>query len=202
MLQLTLGNIISLRLALHRYNLSKVGRYHQIVSICQYIILADVALICGCLLRQSQGLGNRLLVGQELIVGEQLVSTRGNCVFRLQQDGDLVLYERSPEGKENALLSSNTEGGKSLRLKQNGNLVLKNTKNKKIWDLKTAGKGGVKLVLNNSCNLTLLKANGNLAWSTSISNEENMAQEAKNRKKFFYRSAGRCWYCYQDDDDM
>ena len=112
----------------------------------------------------------------------------------------MVLYERSPDGEENALLSSGTKKGKFLHLKMNGNLVLKNARGRQIWDLKTAGQGGEKLVLRNSCNLALINAENSIIWSTSVEQAQRRSLR-RSRGSFIYRP-GHCRFCDLIEQDL
>jgi len=95
---------------------------------------------------------------QMLYKGESLKSANGRFELTLQNDGNLVLYEK---GK--AIWSSETNGknAKKLVMQSDGNLVLYGP-NGPIWATNTSGNRNAYLMLQNDGNLVIYKA----VWST------------------------------------
>ena len=101
---------------------------------------------------------NILASSQILYRGEALESPNGRFKLVLQNDGNLVLYDRTK-----ALWSSGTNGknAKKLVMQNDGNLVLYGP-NGPIWASNTSGNRGAFLMIQDDGNLVIYKA----VWST------------------------------------
>ncbi len=101
---------------------------------------------------------NILRSGQMIYQGEALKSPNGRFKLVLQNDGNLVLYDRG-----RALWSSGTNGknARKLVMQSDGNLVLYGP-NGPVWATNTSGNRGAYLMLQDDGNLVIYKA----VWST------------------------------------
>lgn len=98
-----------------------------------------------------------------------LVSKNGQFEAKLQTDGNFVIY-KNPEKK--VLWSTNTYGKGSapytLKIQNNGNIVLFDARKFMFWNSVTGGKGKppYKLTMQNDGNLVLTDGNNLIFWAT------------------------------------
>jgi len=86
-----------------------------------------------------------------------------------------VLYENKKKRFKPIWSSRGTKKGKyKITMKKNGNVVITNGNNKRIWSSNTAGKGvkGHLLFLENDGNLSIYDGKGDKTWSTKTSKKE------------------------------
>ncbi|WP_221089892.1 hypothetical protein [Deinococcus aquaedulcis] len=105
--------------------------------------------------------GNDLLTsGEGMTATDDCVSSRdGRYNLCFQGDGNLVLY-----GPAGALWTTNTAGrGHQLRMQSDGNVVMVNASNQKIWETGTGGHSGAALAVQVDGNLVVYH-NGNVIW--------------------------------------
>jgi len=118
----------------------------------------------------SAGSGsNTLLINEELLAGEYLVSTIGNSQLHMQgSDGNLVLYEKDSHSK--VLWASNTTGhpGARVCMQTDGDLVLYDDAHA-IWKSSTSGHIVTNATLQDDCNFVLYSDKGDTIWSTNTS---------------------------------
>ncbi|NYZ69130.1 lectin [Endozoicomonas sp. SM1973] len=99
-------------------------------------------------------MSDRLLPGQKLEKGQQLVSEDKRYVLSLQHDGNLVLYvDHRP------LWASDTAGiaVERAEMQKDGNLVIYGYDNKPVWASDTAGNPGSQLIMQNDGNAVIYK---------------------------------------------
>lgn len=110
----------------------------------------------------------RMMPGQKLATGQQLVSGNGKARLTLQSDGNLVLY-RVDNGV--ALWASNTQSWTvtQVLMQYDGNVVAygPNLAAGAQWRTATAGNRGASLVLRDDGNLVVLAENGAQLWATN-----------------------------------
>jgi hypothetical protein len=123
--------------------------------------------------------GSDTLLGNGTLETENtLVSTSRNYFAVVQQDGNFVLYKSNSLKRENPLWASNTHGSRNarpytLKLLNNGNLVLFDANNGEVWSTNSAGKGqpgSYKLVMQNDGNLVLYDSKMTAIWATNTWN--------------------------------
>lgn len=112
--------------------------------------------------------GDTLRQGQELTVGQELISKDGRYSLKLRQDGDLVLERIDPKTQR---WSSGTGGSNAtkLALQQDGNLVISRADGSPVWSSQTAGRRAKLLVVQVDGNVVLYE-NDNFtgaAWTTN-----------------------------------
>jgi len=81
--------------------------------------------------------------------------------------------------------SRGTKKGKyKITMKKNGNVVITNGNNKRIWSSNTAGKGvkGHLLFLENDGNLSIYDGKGDKTWSTKTSKKERKKKKYGSKK--------------------
>lgn len=111
--------------------------------------------------------GNRLLANQSLTLGQCLISTN-HYEFKLQTDGNLVLYNRSLQ----PVWAAGTNGKPVNRctMQSDGNLVIYSTSNKAIWASHTDGHPNSYLIVQDDGNVVIYQNVGGInrpIWSTS-----------------------------------
>jgi hypothetical protein len=113
-----------------------------------------------------QPAGNELLGGQGLVPGGDLPSSKGEFLFTLQNDGNLVLY--GPQ--KQPMWDSNTAGDLaiwSLILQNDGNLVIYDVYNNPRWASNTAGHVGSHLTVQDDGNVVIYNVNNTAIWATN-----------------------------------
>ena len=105
--------------------------------------------------------GDTLMAGDRLDVGDALTSPNGAYTVTLQDDGNLVLAARGAP-----VWATGTNGQPVVRaeVQTDGNFVLY-TPDKPVWHSDTRGKKNVRLVLQDDRNLVLYAADG-VAWAS------------------------------------
>ena len=126
-------------------------------AVLKNVILIELAAILtiGCATVQSNPTTTRdkLLPGEELKRGDDLISENGQYRLILQRDGNLVLY--GP--RERPLWSSDTEGipVEKCIMQRDGNLVLYLPTGQRVWASYTHGYPPPFLWLQNDGNLVI-----------------------------------------------
>lgn len=102
--------------------------------------------------------------GQQLTVGESLVSADGRFTLILQQDGNLVLY--GPQHQP--LWDSKTDNRPSHRvtMQTDGDLVIYDGNDSTLWKSGTDGFSDSELVVQNNGNVVIYGTNGHALWYT------------------------------------
>ncbi|PRY51913.1 D-mannose binding lectin [Geodermatophilus tzadiensis] len=103
-----------------------------------------------------------LQAGQELTAGQALRSADGRYRATMQTDGNLVV--QAPDGRV-PWASGSYGAGARLVMQTDGNLVVY-AGTRALWDSRTWGSGATRLVLQDSGDLRLVRADGSTAWST------------------------------------
>jgi len=105
-----------------------------------------------------------------------LNSLNGEYAFRMQNDGNLVLY-----CKGNAVWSSDTSGetvSGGLKFQADGNLVLYDTASTPLWHSNSHGTAASRMVLQNDGNLVLYSNAGEAVWSTGTAGQCDCSDNA------------------------
>lgn len=107
-------------------------------------------------------MANRLNPGERLLKGESRTSNNGRYTFVMQEDGNLVLYERGGR----ALWASGTNGSAVSQciMQADGNLVIYGYP-AAIWASGTAGNPGSYLVVQDDGNVVIYRPNVAI-WAT------------------------------------
>lgn len=101
---------------------------------------------------------DRLLPGQILKKGESLVSNNGLYELAMQEDGNLVLYQKGPNNSVQWLWDDKASAGKAVMysiMQSDGNFVVYDYNNTAIWNTQTGGHPGAFLVVQDDSNLVL-----------------------------------------------
>lgn len=107
---------------------------------------------------------DKLMPGEKLLPGQNLISSNGKFALVMQRDGNLVLYRT---GSTTALWTSGTYG-KNVRwavLQEDGNFVMYE-ENKAIWSTGTYGKKVSCLIVQTDGNVVVYDIGGLALWST------------------------------------
>ncbi|WP_445361450.1 hypothetical protein ACJJIL_06500 [Microbulbifer sp. EKSA005] len=124
---------------------------------------------------------NTLEGGETLLPGDKLVSSSGEYELRMQNDGNLVLYEIHTNSKGDswttALWATHTtgnNGAKAVMQASDANFVVYGANNGPLWaSFKTASfaNKNSKLFLQNDGNLVILKPDMTPIWDTGTADE-------------------------------
>ncbi|WP_456938316.1 polysaccharide deacetylase family protein [Geodermatophilus sp. SYSU D00684] len=105
---------------------------------------------------------SELLAGQQLAVGQEIVSPSGAYRLVMQGDGHVVLYGPA------AMWGSWTfVPGTVLVMQADGNLVAYAPGGRAVWHTATYGSGATRLVVQDDGNLVLYRPDGRAVWSTN-----------------------------------
>lgn len=126
---------------------------------------------------------------EKLKSSEELKSTNGKYLLRMQGDGNLVAYDS--RGK--AFWGSDTAGSGAVEcvMQGDGNLVLRDKKGKAVWATYTDGFKNSKLAIQNDGNLVIYNERGLAVWAKgrikdSMSGGQNLLADeflkSQNRK--------------------
>ncbi len=108
---------------------------------------------------------DRLNSGETLNLGESIKSPNGQYIFRLQNDGNFVLYKvASPTDK--ILWTSKTKNPYvwDVTMYEGGELVIEDSEDYPIWSTPTGGNPGAYLQLQNDGNAVIYRAKGVALW--------------------------------------
>lgn len=137
------------------------------------MISTGLISFCGVSLAQDS-----LEPGQELGSGGTLYSNNGCFALKLQQDGNLVLFNSNQP-----LWSSGTEGRSVQRLwmQPDGNLVMYAYNGQPIWASQTVGRDGSRLVVQNDGNAVIYAPSSNRpVWTTQTSGRSTCRSSSNN----------------------
>lgn len=97
-----------------------------------------------------------------LMKGQWLTSSNGKFTLEMQQDGNLILYNRHL-----ALWShkDTSASGDKLKINKNGYLEFYGQDDQLLWDSKTSGDGKYALLKDDS-NFVVIDSNGKEVWAT------------------------------------
>jgi len=103
---------------------------------------------------------------EKLGISEELRSNNGRYVFKLQQDGKLVVYD----SQKKPLWSSDTYGSGAIEclMQDNGNLLLKNKRGNVVWSTHTDGNTNAKLVMQDDGNLVIYNKREFAVWAKGL----------------------------------
>jgi hypothetical protein len=136
---------------------------------------------------------DRLLPGEELVVGRQLDSPNGWVRLLMQADGNLVLYRTQVT---RALWSSGTAGravGRAL-LRPDGNLVLCSPAGQPVWSSGTGDRAGASLVLQNDGNLVIYDATHQPRWASgTVQDFDTPTIGSQDRDGYHYVETSERW---------
>ncbi len=103
--------------------------------------------------------------GQELNIGNHLLSPEKQSILILQNDGNLVLYsDFKPRWSSNTPGSTNAT---KLVMQNDGNLVLYSQGDRPLWESGTQGNAGAYMTLQTDGNLVVYSQSGIALWNTS-----------------------------------
>lgn len=114
----------------------------------------------------TSGTTNTLSAGNTLAAGAKLVSSNGWYQLIMQNDGNLVIYDKAG----NARWSSKTPIGAAARLimQNDGNAVVyRNSNNAVLWSSGTANSGGNRITMQNDGNLVIYTAANAAVWASA-----------------------------------
>lgn len=108
---------------------------------------------------------DRLLAGQRLDIGDELISRNGRVRLVMQGDGNLVLY-RTDDGAP--LWASDTwqQPVSHAVMQHDGNFVLYSDEEKPYWATNTDGNPGACIVAQDDGNLVLYGGSGTALWAS------------------------------------
>ena len=100
---------------------------------------------------------NKLMPGQNLQRNESITSDNGYFKLILQNDGNLVLYQKVALSSDIVKWATGTQVNnvKECLMQEDGNLVLYEFDSNPVWDSATCGKDGAYLVLQDDGNLVI-----------------------------------------------
>jgi len=115
---------------------------------------------------------NKLISGDQIYSNQYLMSKNRRYIAKLEKDGSFAVYRIS--GRSKKLKWSTKTSGKGvepyrLRLKSNGNLIIFDSRNYKIWSSNTNRAKSIhtySLIMKNNGNLVLMVRNKQV-WSTN-----------------------------------
>lgn len=116
-------------------------------------------------------MADRLNPDQILTSDQEIKSNNGKASLIMQGDGNLVLYETRPGGRQ-ALWASdtwNTPGAPGSRaiMQGDGNLVVYTPDNKPIWASDTSGNPGAYLVMQDDGNAVIYTPDSRPLWASN-----------------------------------
>ena len=104
-----------------------------------------------------------LVGGQTLQTEESVTSCDGRFTFKIQSDGNLVLYQAGV----GAIWANHVYGtGHILAMQGDGHLVVYNSASQPVWYTGTAGNPGAYLSVQNDGNVVVYSAAGQPLWNT------------------------------------
>lgn len=114
----------------------------------------------------TAGTSDRLLSGQNLLQGQQLVSANGWYRLILQNDGNLVIYSKGGS----FVWSTQTQGSGAVRLSMqaDGNLVLYRSNGTFVWNPGMSLGAGQYAVLQNDGNFVVYTASNVFRWNSGV----------------------------------
>jgi L,D-peptidoglycan transpeptidase YkuD (ErfK/YbiS/YcfS/YnhG family) len=116
--------------------------------------------------------GQVLSSGQQLALGQQLVSPNGSYVFLMQGDGNAVVYRSG-----SALWATGTGvAGTVLVMQGDGNLVAYAPGARPVWDTHTGTNPGARVVMQDDGNLVVYRPDGTAVWASKSSASPATAQ--------------------------
>lgn len=107
-------------------------------------------------------IGNTLNKGSSITRCQSLKSSDGSYELKMQEDGNLVLYNNLTSTPLWASKTNNKDG-KNLILQEDGNLVLYNSSNRPLWATNTFSKDVIKIVLENGGYVAMYNSYGSVA---------------------------------------
>lgn len=105
---------------------------------------------------------NTLNSGETLNKDEYLLSTDGQSVFTIQQDGNIVLYSNF---KPSWSLWMPTSANR-ITMQSDGNLVMYNASNQAVWSSGTNGNPGARLTIQTDGNMVIYSAANAPLWAS------------------------------------
>ncbi len=106
---------------------------------------------------------DKLYAGDILEAGTSIKSQNGKYVFKLQNDGNLVLYDSTNKN----LWVSNTAKTVRAVMQNDGNFVIKDAGNIAKWATNSNGNPGAYLIVQNDGNVVIYNKAGTAVWSTN-----------------------------------
>ncbi|GAA3282315.1 hypothetical protein GCM10010493_72890 [Streptomyces lavendulae subsp. grasserius] len=103
--------------------------------------------------------------GSALSTNVAWTSGNGRTIFRLQEDGNLVLYR---DGNPTWQAPNAWGNGNTARMESDGNFVLYNRSMRSVWSSGTSGNNGAFLAVQDDGNLVIYSQDGNQPlWATN-----------------------------------
>jgi hypothetical protein len=90
-----------------------------------------------------------------------IIGVASTCFLKLQDDGNLVLYNGSPDNYSNPLWASNTNGRATEKavMQYDGNFVLYGYDGVPVWASNTERNPGAWLIVQEDCNVVIYDTN-------------------------------------------
>jgi GH25 family lysozyme M1 (1,4-beta-N-acetylmuramidase) len=104
--------------------------------------------------------------GQGIVAGSSHTSCDGRFSLDMQEDGNLVLYEKT---KALWATGTNTEHGYRMIMQTDGNFVLYDIHDKAVWATHTNGHDGSYLAVQDDGNLVVYEPGGHVGWASHTS---------------------------------
>ena len=106
-----------------------------------------------------------LNAGDRLSIGQQLESSNGCFMLMLQDDGNLVLYNK----QGTALWSTETfqQKSKYAVMQRDGHFVIYSEKGSVVWGSNTYGTRGRQLKIENDGNMAIYTLENEVVWATN-----------------------------------
>ncbi|MFV0459683.1 MAG: hypothetical protein ACK5MT_13035 [Actinomycetales bacterium] len=129
------------------------------------LVAATAAL--GLVSAPAQAAGNRLSSGQQLLLGQELVSSNGQHHLNLGNANDEIHLQISGDSCLPSTLSygANTSADLRLVMQTDGNLVLYSDDGA-MWNTQTQGHPGAFVTMQDDMNLVVYSADGQPLWAT------------------------------------
>jgi hypothetical protein len=111
--------------------------------------------VSGLVAAHGKSTSDRLMPGQQLNVGQSIISKDGKFELVLQTDGNLVLYNRDSAARDKDLWNTRKFGGKKAVMQKDGNFVVYDGSNRAIWSSATPRHPNAYLVMQNDGNMVI-----------------------------------------------
>jgi nucleoid-associated protein YgaU len=102
--------------------------------------------------------------GGKLTRGESMTSPNGRFELKMQEDGNVVLYDGT---KPTWATNTQRDDAERLVMQDDGNFVVYTGKDKAVWSSRTSGNKGASLKLQDDGNLVVYPTSGKPLWASA-----------------------------------